>query len=89
MLTGRDIVVRAVSRGLDPSTTRVTEAMSDGASSCFDDDDAGAVLDRMEQEQVRCFIVLNRDDKLVGIVSLGDLSAARSNAPFKPMRPSP
>ena len=76
MLTDRDIVVRAISRGLDPSTTRVTEAMSDGASSCREDDDVGQVLNRMEREQVRRFIVVDPAGLLVGIVSLGDLAAS-------------
>jgi CBS-domain-containing membrane protein len=41
---------------------------------CFEDDDAGEVALKMEQHQIRRLIVLNRDRRLVGILSLGDLA---------------
>jgi len=74
MVTDRDIVVRAVARGLDPSTTRIADVMTPSVEYCFDDEETDAVLRRMEERQLRRFIVVDRNKKLVGIVALGDLS---------------
>ena len=74
MLTDRDIAVRAVAEGRGPETP-VREAMTDHIDYCYDDDDIGDVAVRMSDTQVRRFPVLSRtDNKLVGIVSLGDIS---------------
>lgn len=75
-ISDRDIAVRAVAEGKDPSTTAVREAMSDGIYYCFEDqtvDEAAAVMSRA---QIRRLPVLNRDKRLVGIVALGDLATA-------------
>ena len=74
MLTDRDIAVRAVAEGRGPDTP-VREAMTDHIDYCYDDDDLETVAMRMSDLQVRRFPVISRsDDKLVGIVSLGDIS---------------
>jgi CBS domain-containing protein len=74
MLTDRDIAVRAVAEGRGPDTP-VREAMTDHIDYCYDDDEIEDVAMRMSDAQVRRFPVLSRDDnRLVGIVSLGDLS---------------
>ena len=74
MLTDRDIVIRAVALGLDPRSAKVRDAMSEGVCSCFEDDDVEDVARIMRVKQVRRLVVLNRDKRLVGIVSLGDLA---------------
>jgi CBS domain-containing protein len=74
IVTDRDIAVRAVAQGRGPDTP-VREAMTDHVDYCFDDDDVEEVAMKMSDAQVRRFPVLSREDnKLVGIVSLGDLS---------------
>ncbi len=73
MLTDRDIAVRAVARGLGPETM-VREVMSDEVLYCFDDEDLADVAENMGDTKVRRLPVLNRDKRLVGIISLGDLS---------------
>ncbi|ATB33558.1 CBS domain-containing protein [Melittangium boletus] len=78
MITDRDIVVRAVAGDLDPARTAVADIMTKGIEYCFDDDLAEEVLERMEEQQLRRFIVVNRDKKLVGIVALGDLAGSES-----------
>jgi CBS domain-containing protein len=75
MVTDRDIVVRAVAAGKNPADTTAKEVMSEGVIYCFDDQDVGAAAEIMENEKVRRLIALNRDHRLVGIVSLGDLAA--------------
>ena len=74
MLTDRDIAVRAVAEGRGPDTP-VREAMTDHIDYCFDDDEIEDVAVRMSDMQVRRFPVISREsNKLVGIVSLGDLT---------------
>jgi CBS domain-containing protein len=74
MLTDRDIVVRAVAEGLDPSTARVRDVMTPSVIYCFEDQDVTEAAQLMKENQVRRLVVLNRDKRLIGIVSLGDLA---------------
>jgi CBS domain-containing protein len=73
MITDRDIAVRGVAEGRGPDTP-VSELMSDGIICAREDDDVQEVARRMSEEQVRRLPVLDADDKLCGIVSLGDLT---------------
>ena len=74
MITDRDIAVRAVAEGRGPDTP-VQEAMTDHVDFCFEDDAIEDVAVRMSDMQVRRFPVVSREDKkLVGIVSLGDIT---------------
>jgi CBS domain-containing protein len=75
MITDRDIAIRAVADGTDPSKMTVRDAMSPGISYCFEDQDIREAGKQMRERKVRRLIVLNRDKRLVGIVSLGDLAA--------------
>jgi len=74
MLTDRDITVRAVAEGKDPRATRVRDAMTEGISYCFEDDDVADAARVMKERQVRRLVVLDRNKRLAGIVSLGDLA---------------
>ena len=74
IITDRDISIRAVAEGRDPNRTTVREIMSPGVSFVFEDQDIEEAVQRFEQDQVRRLPVLNRDKRLVGIVSLGDLA---------------
>ncbi|MDP2665715.1 MAG: CBS domain-containing protein [bacterium] len=74
MITDRDIAVRGVAQGYDPKTARVQEVMTPEVIYCFDDEDVKEAAKKMEEKQVRRLPVLNREKRLVGIVSLGDLA---------------
>jgi len=74
MVTDRDIVIRVVGNGGDPASATVRDAMSDDVYYVFDDEDPVAVARNMGELQVRRMPVVNRDKRLVGIVSLGDLA---------------
>jgi CBS domain-containing protein len=74
VLTDRDITLRSVSAGHDPRTERVRDVMTPGVVYCFDDQDVREAAGLMRERQVRRLPVLNRDKRLVGIVSLGDLA---------------
>jgi len=73
MITDRDIAVRAVAAG-KPPTTKVREVMSSEVKYCFEDDDLDDVAENMADIKVRRLPVLNREKRLVGIVSLGDIA---------------
>jgi CBS domain-containing protein len=73
MITDRDIAVRGVAEGRGPETP-VRELMSDGIICARRDDDVQEIAQRMSKEQVRRLPVLDEDDRLCGIVSLGDLA---------------
>jgi CBS domain-containing protein len=73
MITDRDIAVRAVAHGKDPLTP-VREAMSLEVKYCFDDEDTSEIARNMGDLQVRRLPVVNREKRLVGILSLGDLA---------------
>ncbi|ANY84376.1 inosine-5-monophosphate dehydrogenase (plasmid) [Microvirga ossetica] len=75
MITDRDIAIRAVAQGRGPDTS-IREAMTDEVLYCFEDDDTAKVERNMASIKVRRLPVLNRDKRLVGIVSLGDLAMA-------------
>jgi CBS domain-containing protein len=74
MVTDRDIAVRAVAEERAPGTTSVREVMSEKVAYCYEDDDAERAAKVMTDHQVRRLPVLNRDKRLVGIVSLADLA---------------
>jgi CBS domain-containing protein len=74
MVTDRDIVVRAVAEARSPGNTTVREVMSPGICYCFADDDAEGAAQIMAKHQVRRLPVLNRAKRLVGVLTLADLS---------------
>ena len=75
IVTDRDIVVRVLADGKDPRSTSVREVMSGHVLYCYDDQSTAEVSANMGEKHVRRLPVLNRKKRLVGIVSLGDLSA--------------
>ena len=73
IITDRDIAIRAVAMGKGPDTP-VREVMSKEVKYCFEDEDLEHVAKNMGDIQVRRLPVVNRDKRLVGIVSLGDIA---------------
>jgi len=74
MITDRDITVRAVAKGCDPKTTPIGEIMTSEVVYCFADQDVDTAAQMMEYRQIRRLPVLNREKRLVGILSLGDVA---------------
>ena len=74
MLTDRDITLRATAEGRDPTKTRVREVMTPEVVYCFEDQDVSEAAKLMQEKQIRRLPILNREKRLVGIVSLGDLA---------------
>jgi CBS domain-containing protein len=78
MITDRDIAIRAVADSRHPATTMVREVMTAGTVTVFDDQDVDDAVHIMEEHQIRRAPVVNRDQRLVGIVSLGDIAVDTS-----------
>jgi CBS domain-containing protein len=77
MITDRDIAVRAVAVGRGPDTP-VGEVMSGEIKYCYEDQSVDEVTQNMGELRIRRLPVLNRDKRLVGILSLGDLAIDES-----------
>ena len=73
MITDRDIAVRGVAEGHGPETP-VRELMTNDVVCARVDDDTDDVASRMSEAQVRRLPVIDDQERLCGIVSLGDLS---------------
>jgi len=79
-VTDRDITVRATAESRDPETTPVSDIMTRGIISGYENDETSSAIDAMEKNQVRRLVVLDGNDACVGIVSIGDI-ALRGNEP--------
>ncbi len=83
MITDRDIAIRAVALGKGPDTP-VREVMStDQVLYCYEDEELERVAKNMGEVQVRRLPVVNREKRLVGIVSIGDLAHKQHRAAGK------
>lgn len=74
MITDRDIAVRAVANGKDPNQSYIGEVMTNKVLYCFEDQDVNEVIKNLSDNQIRRLPVLNRQKRLVGILSLGNLA---------------
>jgi CBS domain-containing protein len=75
IITDRDITCRVVADRRRPQATKVADVMSKEVASCFDDDDLTTAIHLMEQNRVRRIPVVDRDERLVGVLSLTDIAA--------------
>jgi len=74
IITDRDITTRATAVCCNPSGTLVRDIMTPDIIYVFEDQDVTEAARLMKENQIRRLVVLNRDKRLVGIVSLGDLA---------------
>lgn len=81
-LTDRDIILRAVAEGQDPANCKVSDAMTRQIHWCYADEDVEKAAKLMKEDQIRRLMVLDRDKKLCGIVSLGDLAVEGEDDEF-------
>jgi CBS domain-containing protein len=78
-VTDRDIAIRAISEGKDPNKTTLRDIMSDNVYYCFEEDSLEKVANKMEELQIRRMIVLNKNKRMTGIISLGDIARKCKN----------
>ena len=74
MVTDRDIVVRGVAQECDMQTTKLADVMSTNVRCAQEDQDVDEILGEMADSQIRRMPVVDGQQRLVGIVSLGDIA---------------
>jgi len=85
MITDRDIAIRGVAEGCGPDA-KVSQIMSQEVKYCYADEETDEVLDNMAQIQVRRLPVVDKDKRLVGIVSIGDLAKEQDHETGEALR---
>ena len=75
MVTDRDIVVRGVAQRGELKDLKLADVMSGHVRCAKEGDDVEQVLGEMAEAQIRRLPVVDADQRLVGIVTLGDIAA--------------
>ena len=78
-ITDRDLAIRAIAEGRNPLSTKVSDIMTPNVFWCYDDQDLEEAAQIMEEKQIRRLPIVNREKRLVGIVSLGDFALRSQN----------
>ncbi len=78
VVTDRDIVVRAVARSLEGKSTRLSDVMSANVHCVTENESIDAVLGAMAAAQIRRMPVVDGEQRLVGIVTIGDIAVKDS-----------
>lgn len=73
-LTDRDIILRAVAPGLNAETTKVSDIMTTNITYCYEDEAAADVLANMRTLHLRRLAVLDRQERLAGVISRSDFA---------------
>ena len=77
MVTDRDIVCKGLAQGsFDARRATARDVMTPGIHCCREDDELSKAVQHMEQLQIRRLPVINKDKRMVGMLSLGDVSQA-------------
>ena len=77
MVTDRDIVCKGLAKnGFDARRATARDVMTPGIHCCRESDDLAKAVQHMEQLQIRRLPVINANKRMVGMLSLGDLSQA-------------
>lgn len=82
IVTDRDLVLKVIAIGLDPKSTKVEAVMTHKVITCRAGADLKKALEAMTKHQLRRIPVVDRDNKILGIISQADV-ATRSNHPRK------
>ena len=77
VVSDRDIIVRVIAEGMDPKAMIGRDLVTAPVIYCFEDQDVDEAARIMQDNQIRRLVILNRDKRLVGVVSLGDLARNR------------
>jgi CBS domain-containing protein len=77
VVSDRDIIVRVIAEGRDPKAMMGRNLVTAPVIYCFEDQDVEEAARIMQENQIRRLVILNRDKRLVGVVSLGDLAMNR------------
>src|SRR3989344_4250734 len=73
VITDRDIITRVVAVGKDLAKTKISDVMSKSIVCCKEGDRVTTAVEKMNEHSIRRVLVFNKDEKLSGILSLGDV----------------
>ena len=73
-VTDRDIVIRGIAESRDTNNTRARDIMTRDIVSAFEDENVKDVAEKMRDKEVRRVLILDKSKRLVGVVSIGDIS---------------
>jgi CBS domain-containing protein len=85
-VTDRDIVIRGIASERDIRNVTAREIMTHDVFWCYEDDDVKDVAEKMREKDVRRMLILNRDKRLVGVVSIGDIAKVEEGESGKTLR---
>ena len=85
-ITDRDIVIRGIASGKNLDTLKARGIMSDDVFWCYEDDDIKDVAGKMREKNVRRMVLLTRDKRLAGVVSIGDISKVEEKESGKTLK---
>ena len=74
LITDRDIILRTVACDKDVKNTPASEIMTCNVCTCNGNDDVHTAENKMAQNQIRRIPVVNEQNKMVGILTMGDLA---------------
>jgi CBS domain-containing protein len=79
IVTDRDLALRVVAEGCDPKTTCIGDVMTRQVFTCRPEDDVEKALELMERHQVRRIPVVDQQNRIVGIITQGDIATRLGN----------
>ena len=79
MMTDRDIVCKGLAEHSDPASLLARDVMTPGIHCCRHDDDLNKAVRHMEELKIRRLPVINKSKRMIGILSLGDVSGLAPN----------
>jgi len=85
-VTDRDIVIRGIAAGRDMKSATVRDVMTHEVHWSYETDDIDDVAEAMSEKQVKRMLILNDEKRLVGVVSLGDISKVEEKESGKTLR---
>jgi len=84
-VTDRDIVIRGIAGGMGASAS-ARDVMTPEVHWCYEEDNIKDVAEKMRDKEVRRMLILNQEKRLVGVVSLGDLSKVEEKESGKTLK---
>lgn len=74
IVTDRDLLLRAIACDKDSKTCQVKDIMTSNVCTCTENDEITNAQSKMEQNQIRRLPVCDSNNKVIGILTLGDLA---------------
>lgn len=79
VITDRDIVLRSTSKGENPNKIKVKDIMTPRFVSCYEDQSLDKVAEQMENARLKRIPIVDYDNNLSGIISVGDFAIRYSD----------